>query len=187
MMKLLCGIILALITSACSENYVPKPRGYYRISFPEKEYIEIELSLPYKFEKASYSILEEIPAKNNQSWINVTTLANKADLHLSYETLNKDVDKHIEEARRMAYDHTIKADAIDEKLYTNYDDKVFGIVYYIKGNAASPMQFFLTDSTKNFIRGALYIRETPNVDSIQPVIDFLELDVIHLIETFKWN
>ena len=81
----------------------------------------------------------------------------------------------MEESRKFAYDHTIKADAINEKIYINPSQKVYGTIYYIQGNAASSIQFFLTDSTKHFLRGALYFNETPNIDSLQPVIDFIRL------------
>ena len=69
----------------------------------------------------------------------------------------------------------------------NPANQVYGLIYKIEGNAASPMQFFLTDSTHHFLRGALYIREVPNIDSLKPVIDFLEIDIIRLIETTSWN
>nr|MBD3622879.1 gliding motility lipoprotein GldD [Sunxiuqinia sp.] len=93
----------------------------------------------------------------------------------------------MEESRRLAYDHSIKADAIEERVFVNPDKDVYGTIYYIEGNAASPIQFYLTDSTRHFLRGALYIREIPNIDSIRPVIDFLRPDIIHLIETTSWN
>jgi len=87
----------------------------------------------------------------------------------------------------LAYKHTIKADAIEEQVFMNPADNVFGTIYRIDGNAASPMQFFLTDSTNHFLRGAFYIRETPDIDSLQPVIDFFEPDIIRIIETTTWN
>lgn len=174
--------------AACNKSYAPKQRGYYRISFPEKSYHQTGDSLPYSFEMADYSELKQSKdAKSGEEWFNLVTPVNKADVHLTYVRLNNDLDKHIEESRKLAYDHSIKADAINERLYLNPTEKVYGTIYYIEGNAASPMQFYLTDSTHYFLRGALYIREIPNIDSIQPVIDFLEPDVSHLIETFRWK
>lgn len=183
-------ILLAFCLSfaACNKSYVPKPRGYFRIAFPEKSYHPTGGNLPYVFELADYSQLQfaKDPFTGNE-WVNIVTPANKADVHLTYVNLKNDLNKHIEDSRKLAYDHSIKADAINEKLYLNPEKKVFGTIYYIEGNAASPMQFYLTDSTRHFLRGALYIREIPNIDSIQPVIDFLEPDVIHLVETFSWK
>jgi gliding motility-associated lipoprotein GldD len=93
----------------------------------------------------------------------------------------------MEDTRALAYKHSQKADAIKEKVFMNPTNNVYGLIYKIEGNAASPMQFFLTDSTSHFLRGALYIREVPNIDSLKPVIDFLEADVVRLIETTTWN
>jgi len=179
---------LLLALASCKKEYTPKPRGYFRIDFPEKSYHTLEHDLPYSFEIANYS--KPVAAKvsdSDSSSITISTPANKADLHLSYAQLKNDLKKHMEESRRLAYDHSIKADAIEERLFVNSDRNVYGTIYYIEGNAASPIQFYLTDSTNHFLRGALYIREIPNIDSIRPVINFLRPDIIHLIETTSWN
>ncbi|WP_430973360.1 gliding motility lipoprotein GldD [Sunxiuqinia rutila] len=183
-------VLLVVLLSACQKEYTPKPRGYFRIEFPEKTYHRLGQNLPYSFEVADYSIprsASDYTYTSDSGWLTISTPANKADLHLSYAPLNNDLQKHLEESRRLAYDHSIKADAIEERLFINREQHVYGTIYYIEGNAASPIQFFLTDSTEHFLRGALYIREIPNIDSIRPVIDFLEPDVIRLIETTHWN
>ncbi|MDO9612920.1 MAG: gliding motility lipoprotein GldD, partial [Bacteroidota bacterium] len=107
--------------------------------------------------------------------------------HLSYKNVENNLWKLTEESRELAYKHSFKADAIDERIFVNPEKKVYGTIYLIDGNTASPLQFYLTDSTKHFLRGALYIREIPNIDSLRPVIDFLTPDVIHLIETTEWT
>ncbi|MFW5832138.1 MAG: gliding motility lipoprotein GldD, partial [Prolixibacteraceae bacterium] len=119
---------------------------------------------------------------------------NDAELHLSYYNLQQQnkpeklmLAEFIEESRNLAYKHSIKASSINERIFMNPGRDVYGIIYDIAGNAASPMQFFLTDSTNHFLRGALYIRATPNIDSLRPVINFLETDVVHLIETTSWE
>lgn len=93
----------------------------------------------------------------------------------------------LKEAYDYAYSHSIKADAITEQPWQNREKKVYGILYEIKGNTASSIQFFLTDSTKNFLRGALYFSAEPNADSLAPVIQFFREDIIHMVETFKWK
>ncbi|MGQ7870022.1 gliding motility lipoprotein GldD [Sunxiuqinia sp. sy24] len=188
--RLFLIVILIVLLASCQKEYTPKPRGYFRIDFPEKSYHGLSKDLPYSFEIADYSTPRSAPDSENSAnsaWMTISTPANKADLHLSYAHLNKDLQKHLEESRRLAYDHTIKADAIEERLFINPEQNVYGTIYYIEGNAASPIQFFLTDSTEHFLRGALYIREVPNIDSIRPVIDFLKPDIIHLVETTRWN
>ena len=92
-----------------------------------------------------------------------------------------------ENARSLAMKHTIKADAIDQKMINYPDKKVYGVFYAIEGNTASSVQFFLTDSTSRYLRGALYFNERPQYDSIQPVIKFIKQDIDKLIETFEWK
>lgn len=180
--------ILIVALTACKKEQTPKPRGYFRIEFPEKSYKSLEDDLPYSFEIASYSETNPDTGPNSEpDWVTITTPENKADLHISYAPIKNNLPKHIEESRKLAYDHTIKADAIQEQIFMNPKKQVYGTIYFIEGNAASPIQFYLTDSVCHFLRGALYIREIPNIDSIRPVIDFLKPDIIHLIETTSWT
>jgi gliding motility-associated lipoprotein GldD len=188
--------VASLISAyGCREKFTPKPRSYFRIDFPEKSYHPISEIYPYRFEIPDYSFIEQDP--NNPSkpyWTNIEVPANKAEIHLSYYTLTDNQDgkkihlnELMEETRTLAYKHSIKADAITEQVFVNEREKVYGLIFRIEGNAASPLQFFLTDSTTHFLRGALYIRDVPNIDSLKPVIDFLEPDVIRIIETTSWN
>lgn len=188
-------IILMLLQAGCREKYTPRPRGFFRISFPEKKYHPLNDPFPYQFDVPEYArVIPDKQHVENPWWINLEIPENNAEVHISYYALN-DHQKPIrhllgelmEETRELAYKHSIKADAIEERLFINPQNKVYGTVYHISGNAASPMQFFLTDSTRHFLRGALYIRATPDIDSLKPVIGFLESDVIRLIETTKWE
>ena len=150
---------------------------------------------PYSFEVPDYSVI--LPDDRNPDkplWINISIPDNKAEIHISYYNFkNRDsnglklLSEYAEESRQLAYKHTIRADAIEEQIFINNEQKVYGTAYKILGNVASPVQFYLTDSMTNFLRGALYIRATPDIDSLKPVIRFLESDVIHLIETTSWK
>ncbi len=185
--SILCTFFI-LSLSGCKKEYIPKPRGYYRISFPEKKYRVFNENYPYTFEYAAYSRIEKDTSRITEPfWINISTDANKAKFHLSYKPIMDNLDQLTEESRELAYKHSIKALNINEKVFINNENKVYGTVYEIKGNTASPMQFFLTDSIKHFLRGSVYISEIPNYDSLLPVISFLEKDVYHLIETFNWE
>jgi len=167
---------------------VPKPRGFFRIEFQKKSYHILQSStFPYRFEIPDYA--KVVPDEDRQAepyWINLTIPKHKAEVHISYKKVENNLGKLIESSRKLAYDHSFKADAIDERIFINAEKRVFGTIYRLEGNTASSLQFYLTDSTKNFLRGALYIREVPNIDSIRPVIDFLIPDVIRLIETTEW-
>jgi gliding motility-associated lipoprotein GldD len=105
-----------------------------------------------------------------------------------YDVLSKnEYEGLVEDARTFAFKHTVKANAIDQKLINYPDRKVYGIYYAIEGNTASSVQFFLTDSVKHYFRGALYFNERPQYDSIQPVVAFIKKDLDKMISTFKWN
>lgn len=196
MKQIILFFILLITIAGCKEKYTPKPRAFFRIDFPEKSYHTLaNNNFPYSFEIPDYSKITPDPHNPNQPfWINITVTENRAEIHISYYNLenNRNQEKVqlaelMEETRRLAYKHSIKADAIQEQIFINTTEKVFGTIYRISGNAASPLQFFLTDSTKHFLRGAFYIREVPNIDSLQPVIDFFEPDIIKIIETTTWN
>lgn len=182
-------ILIFLLTFSCRQDYIPKPHGYFRIDFQEKTYHQLDsAALPYKFEIPGYS--KALPDNDRLAepyWINLKIPAHKAEVHISYKKVDKNLSKLLEDSHTLAYKHSIKADAINERVFVNPEKKVFGTIYLIDGNAASPLQFYLTDSTRNFLRGALYIREVPNIDSLRPVIDFLTPDVIRLIETTEWK
>ncbi|MCY1722528.1 gliding motility lipoprotein GldD [Prolixibacteraceae bacterium Z1-6] len=194
-MKIWQIIFILFFIVGCKESYTPKPRGFFRIDFPEKSYVNIASKYPYSFEIPSYSRVEKDKRNpDHQNWINVTIPANKVEVHISYYDLTDPkkssrelLIEFMEETRRLAYKHSIKADAIEEQIFMNPAKHVYGTIYKIEGNAASPMQFFLTDSTKHFLRGAFYIREVPDIDSLRPVINFIEPDIIRMIETTSWN
>lgn len=182
--------LLSLFVFACKQNYTPKPRGYFRINLPKKVYktTEKKMGLPYSFEYPKYSFLQKKTAlpKTNY-WFNIVFPKLNAKIYLSYKSVNKNIDNLTKDAREFVYKHTVKADAIVETPYENKDKKVYGLLYEIKGDAASNIQFYLTDSTKHFLRGALYFNNLPNKDSLAPVVDFIRKDILHLIETVKWN
>lgn len=185
----LFSIIYLLLANSCKEEYIPKPRGYFRIDFPEKAYIQlVSDTIPYRFEIPIYSRIEADKERISEPyWVNLKIPQHRAEVHISYKAVNNNLMELTEDSRTLAYKHSVKADAINERVFVNAEKKVFGTIYQIDGNAASPLQFYLTDSTKHFLRGALYIREVPNIDSIRPVIEFLTPDIIHLIETTEWT
>jgi gliding motility-associated lipoprotein GldD len=180
---------LLFMVAACKQNkQTPKPRGHVRIDFPEKSFLEYSQDHPFRFEIPGYSeISSDTSPFAEAHWLNIEIEKHKAKIHLSYKPVKNNLYKLTEDSRELVYKHSLKASAINEQLFINQTDKVFGTIYEIKGNAASPMQFHLTDSAKHFMRGSLYIGEIPNYDSLLPVIEFIQSDIYHLIETFNWE
>lgn len=179
-------VVLFLLFS-CKE-YIPKPRGYFRIDLPEKTYREFNNpDYPYSFEYASIATI--IPKKNEQDsfWIDVVYPQFGARIYSSYKKVENNFREISEDSRSFVYKHTVKADAITEQPYEDKTRNVYGILYELKGNTASGIQFILTDSTRHFFRGALYFNASPNKDSIAPVVAFIKEDIIRMIETMEWN
>jgi gliding motility-associated lipoprotein GldD len=184
----LSGFLVILVTS-CNNEYYPKPRGYLRIDLPEKNYIAFDTAFPYSFEFPVYArVLPDTDPHAEPYWINISFPQFKGILHLSYKKINGNLTQYLEDTRTMVMKHIPKASSIENKVYENPVKKVYGLSYTISGvAAASPYQFYLTDSTKHFVRGALYFNTVPNNDSLAPVIEFLKEDINHLIETFEWK
>lgn len=190
-MKLNGVLVLLLnitIISCDDEATIPRPRGYFRIDLPEKEYEKYSGDCPFSFDIPKYSKINLGSAGEAQPcWLNLDFQKQKATLHLSYKSVDNDVGSLIEDARTMAYKHAVKANGIEERAFQNDEDKVYGLLYNISGNAASSVQFFVTDSTNHFMRGSLYFYASPNADSIAPVLNFIREDVVNLINTLKWK
>jgi gliding motility-associated lipoprotein GldD len=184
------SLLIAGLISSCSNNpYTPKPRGYFRIDLPEKRYVLLDTTFPYSFEYPTYaSIHPDLHSPNEKYWINLDFEPFRATLYLSYKNVEGNLISYLEDAHTLVTKHIPKADAIYDSLIVDRQRNVFGLTYKIEGSgAASPYQFFLTDSTAHFLRGALYFNVVPNNDSLQPIIDFIEKDIEHLVETLQWK
>jgi len=182
--------VLSLFLANCTSDYSPKPRGYFSIKFPEKKYQSYEGTCPYSFDYPAYAtVLPDTQKGAKPCWLDVSYPQFNGKIHLSYETIKSQehFNQLVEDARTFAFKHTVKATAIDEGVIAYPERKIYGTYYSIDGNTASSIQFFLTDSTKNYLRGALYFNEQPRQDSIQPVLDFIKKDIDVMIKSFKWK
>lgn len=181
-------LLLFLTIIGCDSGGVPKPRGYFRIDMPTREYQTLDSVLPYSFDYPKYSKLEKSLSKTAEPyWLNVYFPSFNARIHISYKEIEDNLYELYDDNIRLAYNHVVKADAIEENVFINDDHQLYGMLFEIKGNAASPLQFFATDSVHHFLRGSLYFQTQPNKDSLAPVIDFLTEDVVHLLETIRWK
>lgn len=188
MLKYFFISVVSIFLLSCESEYIPKPKGYLRIDLPVKEYKTYRSDCSFTFEYPVYAEIENDNSLHTEPcWINISIPCLKAKIHCSYKKVNKDVARYLEDTRTLVYKHTVKADAINEKTFSNLEKKVYGILYDIRGNAASSIQFYLTDSTDNFLRGALYFNAEPNKDSLSPVIKFIHQDIERMIETFQWK
>lgn len=184
-----CGLMLA-----CNDAGVPKPRGYFQIEFPEKSYrVFDEPGYPYTFEYPVYgtvvkdsTFFDDKP--ENPWWVNVDFPGFRAKIYISYKPVDgsNKLELLVADAFEMTSKHSVKATSIDE-IPVKGGPGVQGFIFDVGGNAATGKQFFVTDSVRHFLRGALYFDATPNYDSIQPVEQFLYKDMQRLIQTLRWR
>lgn len=184
---LICLLCIGL--TACQSDYAPKPRTYYRIELPQKQYQTFDSTgYPFAFEYPVYAGIVPYEKADNPYWLNIAFPDFNGKIHLSYLPIHHNLSEYIADANNFVGIHQQKATGIREKEYCYPEAKVYGMVFEIKGSGvASTYQFYVTDSSKHFVRGALYFETAPNNDSLAPVIDFVKQDIDHLIGSFQWK
>ncbi|MCL6524457.1 MAG: hypothetical protein K6T34_07320 [Thermoflavifilum sp.] len=179
---------------SCNHPPTPRPRGYFRIDLPEKKYQLFDKpGYPYTFEYPVYAnivkdtvFFDTVP--ENPYWINIVFPGLNGKIYLTYKIISKKqpLQTLLNQVFEMTDKHDYKADYRDEiRIHTPYH--VDGIFFSLGGDVASAKQFFVTDSTRHFLRGALYFYAVPNADSLAPVNQFVEKDMWHLIHTLRWR
>lgn len=187
--NILLALLLGAIFNACTE-YMPKPKGYFRIDLPEKNYKTFhQEGFPCSFEYAENVSNVKTSVTNADSvWIDVIYPQCNARIYGTYRKVQGNFEQLAEEAYKLVYQpHVAKADGINSAFYCNEEHKVYGMFYELKGNTASNIQFAMSDSTHHFLRGALYFNNNPNKDSIAPVVNYIKEDIIKLINTLEWK
>jgi gliding motility-associated lipoprotein GldD len=192
-MKRISGWLLpvAALLLACHPNVpVPKPRGYLRTEFPEKTYRPFDSTgYPYRFHYPTYAaaVPDRQSYRYEPYWLNLHIPTCNATVHLSYKRIRENLPDLLNDTYAFVYRHVIKADEITETPVRNEAKKTYGFLYEISGDVASSVQFYLTDSTRHFLRGSLYFMASPNADSLAPAIAFLTADIQHLMQTLEWK
>jgi gliding motility-associated lipoprotein GldD len=183
---LLIGFTCTLVS--CSKTSIPRPYGYFRVDLPQHAYRTIDtLNLPYRFDLPKTARIISRKTNNEMFWIDIYYPRLNASIYCSYKPVKGNLIDLLEDTRKIVYKHSVRADGIGEKVYDHPEKNVHGILYDLKGNTASSVQFILTDSTRNFFRGALYFNNVPNKDSIAPMANYIREDVIRIMESFEWK
>lgn len=183
MRKFFLLFISIVLFTSCNEDILPKPKGYLSLTYPKNSYKNLELDRPYSFKISEFAIVKD----ERKNWLRIQYPKLKASLHITYRPIQNNLKELLTESEKLVYEHTVKAEEILTKNFEDFDKRVFGSMQEISGNAASQIQFHLTDSTHNFIRGALYFYTKPNYDSVLPAVDYIKKDIIRLVETLKWK
>ena len=181
----ICCLLIFLVFSSCKEDVYPKPKAYLRLEHNSTQtFVNTNLDCPYNFEVSSNAILSHNKTK---CWVSINYPKLNASIDITYRPVNKNIIEIFMESERLTTKHSKRADEISFIPFVNHKTKVYGKITDVTGNAASPIQFHLTDSTKHFLTGALYFNVSPNYDSIYPSIKYLEKDIVHLMETLQWE
>lgn len=191
--KIIPFVLLILVGIACtstSEDYVPKPKGFNRIDLPPVAYQQLTEDHPYTFEYSTSAIVQpDTFGKSEPHWIILYYPAIKGRIQLTYKPLDNNPAKlqaHIDDAFRLAGKHQVKATSQSEQVFQMKDGKR-AVIIEIEGEVPSHYQFYVTDTSKHFLRGAVYLEVATKNDSLRPVIDYLKGESRHLLETLRWK
>jgi gliding motility-associated lipoprotein GldD len=186
-------LAIASMCFSCKEDYTPKPKAYLRLVYPQPEYKQIGSQVPFTFETNTLVAKmksKKLVAPTESYGINIEYPSLKGTIFLTYKAINgdeKNLTDFLRDAQKFTLEHTIKADEIPFFPYENKERKVYGVFSEVKGNVASPAQFYVTDSVKHFLVGSLYFNAKPNYDSILPAANYIQKDMIRIMESLHWK
>ena len=179
-----------LLAFSCTTDYQPKPKGYNRLVLPQAEYQLLPDTLPYQFEYSkSAKLLKDTSWISERHWVEIYYPELKANIHITYKQVHGKeamLKELLNDAYKLTSKQQIKANAIDE-LITKTPSGKTAVIAEIGGEVPSQFQFTMTDSSKNFLRGALYFNTRVQNDSLAPAIDFMKKETLHLINTLQWK
>src|SRR5688572_11320242 len=175
--------------TACQQDYLPKPLGYNRLILPSHAYQQLPDSLPYHFEYSEHAtLLPDTSRIRERFWIEIYYPDIKSNIHITYKAIQnrKVLKEYFDDSYTLTAKHQIKAYAINEVITKTPSGKT-AVIAELEGDVPSQFQFTVTDSTKNFLRGALYFNTKVANDSLAPAIEYMKVDMMHLINTLEWK
>ena len=185
-MKYILPILGLLLTISCKEDYTIKPTGHVRLEYPNPVYKSFESDCKFRFE---YSDLAQQKDKENPCWFVLNYPQMKANIYLTYFPVkdSEDLAIKIKDSEKLVQEQTVKASYIAPREFVFEEKKVYGTLFELGGESAINLQFHATDSLHNLVTGSVYFSTPPQYDSLQPAIQYLKRDVMHLIETLEWK
>ena len=214
--NILLAIASLFLLASCgggeNDRPQPKPKAYLRIDMPEHSYWLVDTlyhagdtivnsdtlfdvagsdkTFPFTFEANNSAQLKEKNAPKGELWIDLKYPQWDAVIFLTYKRLHSPADLRgqTDTSLHLLEVHYQFSSGLDERAFEDPEREVYATVWHIKGrNVASTYQFYATDSSRHFLRGALYINRVPNNDSLAPVLEYLQADIDHLVETLRWK
>lgn len=188
-MKILVVLLLLNLMFSCGDStmYIPKPPTYLKLELPEHKYDLYKSDCPYIFELSKMFKVDDVieaGMKTCHKEIHLGEL--NGIINFSYIDMVEPLSRYVNYSNDKVDEHKIKATEIEDTRIIRSEDKVYGTFFELKGDVATPFQFYLTDSNKRFVNAVVYFNSVPNYDSLKPSIDYLKVDLLKIINTFKW-
>lgn len=182
-------ILGSWILSGCETDFLPKPKGYNRIDLPAAEYQTLPDTFPYQFDYSVHArLLKDTSWISEPYWIDLHYPYFNAFVQITYKPINQDsvVESYLNDSYRLTSQHNVKAYAIDERILYLKSGNVASVTE-LEGDVPTQFQFHITDSSRHFIRGALYFETATKNDSLSPAIEYIKSDLIHLLNSLEWK
>jgi len=189
-MKIIKIFIFFLLVASCGQDEItiPKPPTYLRLNLPKHSYVNFTDNCPYSFDASTLFKVEKVEEKSVETCHKDIQLgALNGIIHFSYIDMVEPLSRYVNYSNDKVDEHKIKATSIEDVKILRPKDRVFGTFFELKGDVATPFQFYLTDSTSRFVSGVVYFNSAPNYDSLRPSIEYLKVDLMRMVNTFKWK
>ena len=189
-MKIIKIFIVLLLVASCGQDEItiPKPPTYLRLNLPKHSYVSYTDNCPYSFDVSTLFKVETVEEKGAETCHKDIQLgALNGIIHFSYIDMVEPLSRYVNYSNDKVDEHKIKATSIEDVKILRPKDRVFGTFFELKGDVATPFQFYLTDSTSRFVSGVVYFNSAPNYDSLRPSIEYLKVDLMRMVNTFKWK
>lgn len=185
-------LISVLLFGSCQdEKQIPKPPTYLKAQLPVHSYHREVFEAPFEFNISDlFTLKSTIKCDTNycEQEIDLGRELN-GTINLFYKKIEHQdsLASLINFSNKEVDFHKIKADQIEFDQIIDSKNRVFGTLFELKGDVATNYQFYLTDSSENFLRGELILNCVPNYDSLRNVLSYLREDLDVMLNTFAWK
>lgn len=183
---------LGTLLCACGDDPFPRPKGYFRLDQPPEQYRPYTGSCPLQAEVPVYALMtrraqDSTSRSDTACWVEMRFPLQHAEVYMTYRRIDGDLAELVQDAHAFKSKHEVKAARIRGERVVRDSARVFGNLFEVEGDVASPMVFYLTDSTTHFLYGSLYFDARPNADSLAPATERLRNDLRHFAHTLSWR
>ncbi|BAO54700.1 gliding motility lipoprotein GldD [Nonlabens marinus] len=176
-------LFIILLASCGGEDAVPKPDAQLALNYPDPTYKSIEKDCSFSFDMNDKAVMK---GKKDCS-MTISYPDMDAMVYVNYRSVEENLRQLLIDGQKLSYTHNQMADAITEQPFVNPKNKTYGMFYEVEGDAASNIQFYVTDSVQNFLTASLYFNREPYYDSILPAVEYIKQDMVKMMESLQWK